>query len=267
MSQAGLGKHVNYITYAELELFRTLGYVQQVLFFAGVSLVKISMVLFNRRVIGISSKRWLIFHNAFMVLLAVWFFVSLFINIFQCNPVSALTYIGRATHPNFKCMNLHEIEISFSIINAITDGILFCIPIFVIVKVRMPWGRKLRLILVFGLGAICVSASIVRTTLTNAGTTEDYTWAAVQTVSWTIVDITFSAALASLPALNGLFESAIAKISSQSSSFQMSWIYTSSKSRSGQDSENTKSKTQLNPVPSQAPVEMKSSADDYDELT
>ena len=244
VSYAGLGKHVNYVTYNQLQLFRALGYVNEVLFFAGVNLMKISMVLFNRRVTGLTSKLWRVFHNCFLVLLVVWFFVSMFIAIFQCNPaVTTFTYTRQARHPDYNCMNMHDIEIWFSIVNAVTDGILFCVPIFVILRVRMPWGRKLRLVMVFGLGAVCVSASIVRTTLTKNGSATDYTWSAVQTLGWTVVDITFSAAVVSLPALNGLFESALAKITSQSS-FQMSWIY-SPRSKKSQTSDETKSKIEL----------------------
>ncbi len=257
-----MGKHVDYVTYEQLQLFRLLGYVDQVLFFAGVTLVKISMVLFNRRVTGLSSRRWRIFHNSFLVLLVVWFFVSLFINIFQCDPAIALyTYTGRAAHPEYKCMNGDDIAISFSIINAVTDFALFCVPIFVILRVRMSWGRKFRLVMLFGLGAVCVMSSIVRTTLAGKGSAEDYTWSSVQTVSWTVVDITFSAAVASLPALNGLFESAISKISN-SSSFQLSWIY-SSRSRKGQGSEEAKSNSPDRP--SKMLVEEKRSNDE-DEL-
>ena len=262
ISYAGAGKHVNYVTYEQLQLFRVLGYVNQVLFFAAVTLVKISMVLFNRRVTGLSSKSWRVFHHVFLGVLVVWFFISLFVNIFQCTPAIALfTYWGQAEHPDYKCFNKDDIAISFSVINAVTDFILFCVPIYIILRVRMSWGRKLRLVMLFGLGAVCVTASIVRTTLAGQGSAEDYTWSTLQTISWTVVDITFSAAVASLPALNGLFETAIMKVTSQSSAW-LSWRYGSGSK--GQGSDETELNAQSNP-PSKIPS-VRKRPNEYDEL-
>lgn len=44
----------------------------------------------------------------------------------------------------------------------VTDFCLLCVPVIVIARVRMPLVRKLRLIAMFCLGAICCVTSTVR---------------------------------------------------------------------------------------------------------
>ena len=173
------------------------------------------MILFIRRVTDLTSRAWRIFCDIFFGILVAWFFLSLFLNIFPCSPVSTrFSFVAQGQHPDYKCLNQTANIVAFSMIHAITDVILFCAPIYIVCKVRMPLGRKIRVVLAFALGAVCVSASIVRATLAfgPAGTGLDVTWTAVQAVCWTIVDITFSAVVVSLPALNAAFEDALARL-------------------------------------------------------
>ena len=213
INYAGAGKHANYVTYAQTQLFHEIGEICQILFFAAVNLIKISMLLFIRRVTALSSRGWKIFNDVFLSVLVAWFLITLFINIFSCSPIiSYYTYSARAQYPDYKCLDQIKITVAFSAIHSITDFILFCVPIYIMLKVRMPLGRKTRLVVVFALGAVCVSASIVRATIAQDGHNPDYSWRTVQDVSWTIVDITFSAVVVSLPALNAVFEDAFTKM-------------------------------------------------------
>ena len=165
------------------------------------------------RVTGVTSRAWRIFNNVFLGLLVTWFFISVFISIFPCSPVlTRYTYSSRALHPGYQCLDQAKITVTFCIIHATTDFILFCIPIYILFKVRMPLGRKARLIGVFALGAVCVIASIMRATLAGGAASLDYTWDAIQAVCWTLIDITFSAVVVNLPALNAACEGVLTKV-------------------------------------------------------
>lgn len=212
-SYAGAGKHTKDVTYAQIQLFHVFGETSQTLFFGGITLVKISMLLFIRRVTGVTSRAWRIFNNIFLAILVAWFAISVLTSIFPCSPVlTRYTYSSRALHPDYRCLDQAKITVTFCIIHATTDFILFCVPIYIILKVRMSLGRKIRLAAVYTLGAVCVIASIMRATLAGGAASLDFTWQAIQAVCWTLIDITFSAIVVNLPALNAIFEDFFTKV-------------------------------------------------------
>lgn len=95
-----------------------LGGINQITFFAAVTLVKISMCLFNRRLTSLTSKPWLIINNTFLGILVVWFFISFFVNVFQCQPVTGFFNYSIQVHTSkYHCMDKAKISNSFSIIN------------------------------------------------------------------------------------------------------------------------------------------------------
>lgn len=89
------------------------------MFFAASTLIKISMTLFNRRLTGMTSDRWQIVHYSFLTLLVIWFFITLFINIFQCTPVTAFfNFSLQVDTPSYRCLDTNKINFAFVIINA-----------------------------------------------------------------------------------------------------------------------------------------------------
>ncbi len=56
----------------------------EILFLVSVGLVKVSITLFNRRLTGLTSKRWMIAHNVFLCLLVCYLLIVVFTNVFFC---------------------------------------------------------------------------------------------------------------------------------------------------------------------------------------
>ena len=76
------------------------------------------MCLFIRRITGVSSRPWQIANTAFLILLTIWFFLTFFINLFQCWPVTAFfNFAMKVKTPAYKCLDVGKISDSFSIIN------------------------------------------------------------------------------------------------------------------------------------------------------
>ncbi|KAI9894186.1 MAG: hypothetical protein M1814_004040 [Vezdaea aestivalis] len=119
---AGVGKHLWDVNYVQAAKLFEIGNVSQVLFFAAVTATKISITFFNRRLTGISSKRWRIIHDTFIAILVSFFFISMFINIFQCNPYHfRFNYALRGKYPNgYKCLDPAKLSDIFSIFHAVT---------------------------------------------------------------------------------------------------------------------------------------------------
>jgi hypothetical protein len=123
-----------------------------------------SIVMFNRRLTGLTSHRWIIAHWIFFALLVIYILCALFMNIFQCNPLKAnfdLVAAGKLNSP-MKCLSNNQVGISLSAIHVAMDFCLLSVPIIVLWKVQMPWSTKFRFFVVFCVGAMSCIGSVLR---------------------------------------------------------------------------------------------------------
>ncbi|OJD40604.1 uncharacterized protein BKCO1_1000445 [Diplodia corticola] len=201
----GGGKHSWDVTYAEYNDFNWLGVVCKILFFTSVGLIKISITLFNRRLTSMTSRIWRYFNDFFLFLLTAYTLLALFWTCFQCNPPAAMwnkIYSGKlATMPT--CWSTKVISNVLSIMHAVMDFCLLTTPIIVLWKVKLPLSTKIRLYIVFSMGAVSAVGSVLRQ-LAQEKISLDVTWGYTGILTWTLVDLTFGLLTASLPVLVGL---------------------------------------------------------------
>ncbi|KAI9680560.1 MAG: hypothetical protein M1817_004000 [Caeruleum heppii] len=209
VEQACVGKHAADCTYHGFSMFIRYGAIGQTLFFVVVSFVKISLVLFYKRLVGMTSKTWRAFNNSFLVVLVLFMLISLFMNVFQCSPQSApfdLATFGRAN--SVKCLKQTQMQTAFNVIHIITDFVLLLVPVAVLWKLQMSLTQKLRLMFVFSLGAISCIASVMRMVL-GRKQSRDLTYDFTEKLAWTVVDVTSGVIVASLPALHSIVKFAL----------------------------------------------------------
>lgn len=123
-----------------------------------------SIVMFNRRLTGMTSPRWLIVHWTFFALLVIYTLCALFMTVFQCSPQHAhfdLIAAGKLNSPK-KCLSENQVGISLSTIHVAMDFCLLSVPIIVLWKVQMPWSTKIRFFVVFAIGAMSCIGSVLR---------------------------------------------------------------------------------------------------------
>ncbi|KAI9890663.1 MAG: hypothetical protein M1814_003732 [Vezdaea aestivalis] len=205
VSIAGAGRHLDTVTYHEMGLYFGIGNVGQILFYCGVSFTKMSIIMFNRRLTGISSKPWRIAHDTFLVVIVCFFLSSFFLNVFQCSPARVSwdwAYRGRT---KFTCVDKAKQNNYISWFHAASDIILLSVPIIVLWKVKLPWTTKFRLFFVFALASISVAGAVIRL-ITIQLSSKDSTYVFTNLIGWTITDITLGVIVASLPALNPLID-------------------------------------------------------------
>ena len=131
--------------------------------------VKISIVLQNRRITGLTSKLWQIVHWTYLFTFITLLPLLTFLTALPCKPIAALyslEAIGQMADPaNIKCLELGNIELAARILHAVTDWLLVPIPLIIIWQLQMPLGRKIRIMFVFCLGLTSSVATIARTAL------------------------------------------------------------------------------------------------------
>ncbi len=179
--------------------------IAQFIFWITVVLVKISITLFNRRLTGLTSERWMVAHNIFLGLLVCYLLIAVFLDIFQCiHPVGVQfdlhNFGSLKTKP--QCINPNATGIALSVIHVTLDFALLCVPLIVLYKIQMSTAKKLRVGFLFSIGSISCIGSVMRQ-VTQYHQPLDVTWS-MGVINWTTIDIFFAITAASLPVLNAL---------------------------------------------------------------
>ena len=173
-----------------------------------VGLIKISIVFFNRRLTGLTSRRWMQAHYVFLALVVAFMITALFSELFQCTGPVSLKFsplaLGRHPTPN-KCLNGNKLGYGLAIIHSTFDFALLTVPLIVLYRMQLSTSTKVRLGFLFSIGSVSCVGSVMRQVVQAEIYTElDFTWAYREEHAWIVVDIFFGIVAASLPVLNAL---------------------------------------------------------------
>ncbi|KAI9852405.1 MAG: hypothetical protein M1824_001994 [Vezdaea acicularis] len=156
--RAGLGKHWITLSAKQISLFAKLNYSYNILNLLTYPFVKISILLFYRRIFPARNR---IFSGA------IWFgigFITLMlvsnvlVAIFACHPVRAFwdfTVKG-------KCINSNNFYWATAVLNVITDTYIILLPMPNVWRLRITTLQKLGLSLLFFLAGLTFATSIIR---------------------------------------------------------------------------------------------------------
>ncbi|KAK3693293.1 hypothetical protein B0T22DRAFT_37389 [Podospora appendiculata] len=161
-------------------------------------LTKTSFLLQYRRIFQDTRTRraclWL------LVILSLWGVTQEFLVAFACNPVALFIPSQGAV-----CIDSLAVWYLTSIMNIVTDFIIFLVPLPAIYTLQLPRKQKLLVAAVFSLGFFTCAISIVRLfTLHSAINTTDPTWDNVPSAYWSVVELNCAILCASLPPLRPL---------------------------------------------------------------
>lgn len=183
--------------------------------------VKVSIVLFYRR-LGHEKK----------YVRAVWFLIILNILVcitmslpaaFSCRPVAFFW----DTSLDGKCIEQQKLYTVNSALNVFLDFSILLLPIPIVWKAQMPLKRRLMIIALFGLGglyvasmtpfnssadrrvscSVCIASLIRVTKLFGPASAQDITWAAVDSHTWSMIEVNAGIIAGCVPTLKPLFRS------------------------------------------------------------
>ena len=127
-------------------------------------MIKISITLFNRRLTGLTSRKWMIAHNTFLILLVGYIIAAPIAISFTCNPpvlLFRLQTLGRTTDQR-DCFNQNNVTIALSALHTAFDFALLTVPIVVLFKMQMDLSRKIRLCILFSVGSLSCIGAVMR---------------------------------------------------------------------------------------------------------
>lgn len=162
--QGGSGQHIYNITYHEYNLWLRYGSIDEIVFFVTVGFTKLSIVCFNWRLTGETSKAWQRTHKVFFGVISSYLLIAVFVATFQCNPPEAarnlIVYGQNAGH--VKCLSANTIGLTLSALHIAFDWMLLSIPMTFVFQLNIPLARKLRAAIPLSVGIMSCVASVTR---------------------------------------------------------------------------------------------------------
>ncbi|RPA79665.1 hypothetical protein BJ508DRAFT_328098 [Ascobolus immersus RN42] len=228
--QGAIGKHLSDFVFLQpfTEMEHTtstvtfaikLAFAYQLLYLLTLLFIKLSLLLFYRRLLGPNTGGPLIpIIYGTMGALVVYTIISLFLLIFQCKPVRA--YWTPEIHTQF-CPSweggLRRLYFGVLVVSVGSDFWVLGMPVAIVWKLSISGWKKVGCVIVFSLGIVaCVAAAIRLYLVHTRPMYKDITWDFVLLVFWGQAEIAMAIICACLPALKQLFEHLFKKVKAKS---------------------------------------------------
>lgn len=114
----------------------------------GVTLIKLSLLIFYRRLVP--SNRFRAICMATVVFVVMSWVALMGALLFQCKPFWALWTLRRLTTAT--CINSENIYMAIAVLSFVADVVIFFLPIPVVLRSGLPKGQKMHVLGVFFLG-------------------------------------------------------------------------------------------------------------------
>ncbi|KAH8804479.1 hypothetical protein F5884DRAFT_407489 [Xylogone sp. PMI_703] len=197
----GGAKHLWVLTGEEFTTIWQILFAYVMIYAVAVTFTKLSIVLFYRRIFGMTWHLWI------CVFLAVSYMVTVIITInVACRPLPY--FWTQYTTPGAKgeCIDVPLFFFANGIWAMLVDVCILVVPIPIINKLNMPPRQKFVVILILLLGSFVCIASIVRvTTIHTLIKSADLTWAMSAVFIWSCCEPFIGIVCACLPTLAPFF--------------------------------------------------------------
>lgn len=197
----GGGKHLWAITSNDFIHIWKLLYAYVMIYATAVTLTKVSILMFYRRIFGITYSLYLCLFFA----IGYWITIIVVINV-GCRPLSY--FWMRYTDPSAvgTCIDIPKFFFGNGIAAMLIDVIILCVPIPIVWGLQMPTSQKLAVVSILLLGSFVCVASIVRiVTLEHNVKSNDPTWTISPVFVWSCVEPFIGIVCACLPTFAPFF--------------------------------------------------------------
>ncbi|KAL8888386.1 MAG: hypothetical protein Q9215_004182 [Flavoplaca cf. flavocitrina] len=191
-----------------------IGSIQSIIFYPAVAFIKMSIIAFNMRLTGLTSRRWMIVHWTLFASMVVFAILAILMTCLFFDPPRArfdLVFAGKLDTPPRMTMDMAATGYGLVAIHVTSDVLLLSFFGIVLWKLQMSRIVKFRLLLVFAVGALSFAAA-VKWQLAQKMLLVDPLWHLSNQIGWSLVDLTAGLTVASLPILSSLFVVAFNRI-------------------------------------------------------
>jgi hypothetical protein len=151
LTSNGLGRDIWTVTPTQITNFIRVFYGMEILYFAQLALLKLSLLFFYLRIFPGKGFRKLVWGSiTFDVTYGLLF---VFIGLFQCKPISYYWKSWDGEHQG-KCLNVNSLGWANAGISIILDGWMLALPMSQIIHLKMHWKKKVGVAMMFIVGTL-----------------------------------------------------------------------------------------------------------------
>jgi len=200
-----LGEPLEAISPTSFIILEKVLYIGPCVLVPNLSLVKISILCFYKRIF--ITRKFHLAANIMIVICALWGVAVFLTQVFRRFPISQEWNVGSPSLVNYSAFLM-----AWASLDLVLDVIILCMPAFVIKSLNLRFKRKLLLIGVFGVGALCCIAESVRIFyqweyLHQSITDEiDFNPVVTNLIIWSTIEPCVSVVAACLPILLPIFK-------------------------------------------------------------
>ncbi|KND89041.1 hypothetical protein TOPH_06339 [Tolypocladium ophioglossoides CBS 100239] len=196
----GMGRDAWTLTYDQITNFGRYFYIMEIVYFAEVALLKLTLLFFYVRIFPSPRVRRLLWGTiVFVCLFGVTF---VFAATFQCTPIAYYWVRWDREHEG-KCLDINAIGWSNAAISIAVDSWMLAIPLWQLTSLRLDWRKKVGVAVMFCTGTFVTVVSILRLrSLVKFGSdTPNPTWDFFDVGIWSTVEINVGIICVCLPSL------------------------------------------------------------------
>ncbi|GME45538.1 hypothetical protein GTA08_BOTSDO04901 [Neofusicoccum parvum] len=200
----GSGKSMVHVSQQDLLMWFKLYYVAMCMYLYVALSVKISLLLFQRRLF---PNAWLQrITMGLMIFLTLFTISGSFALAFQCQPVKAGWDKTITDAKCFSTFTVYQITLYQAILIFITDVAILIMPMPLLYKLNMRTGKKIAIIFIFGSGIIaCISPAVRFSTLNYLlEGSVDVTYSSTSSLYWMAIEFNLGLVAGSLSSLRAL---------------------------------------------------------------
>ncbi|KAB8302374.1 hypothetical protein EYC80_005800 [Monilinia laxa] len=124
--------------------------------------VKLSLILFYRRVFTRNAAPRFNVVTWFMIFIIILWTLSFFLSILFICGTDFSTYWTSTIVEKEHCVDTSKLHNAFAISDVVTDFVIISLPVPMIFGLHLTVGRKIGILAIFSLGALTIAASIIR---------------------------------------------------------------------------------------------------------
>ncbi|KAL6234812.1 hypothetical protein BDW75DRAFT_230815 [Aspergillus navahoensis] len=203
LKDTGLGKDIWTVPFDDIRRTLKLFFIEEELYCICIALVKWSMLMLYLRLFPNRGLRIAVFVTLTCTLL--WGAGAFFILLFSCRPISHYWNSWDGEHEG-RCLSHDTILLAHSTINIILDVAITIIPMPIVLKLHMPLGKRLAVLVMFGVGLAVTIISIMRLVeAVGFNSTQNPTKDFVPVGIWSLLEFDVAILCACMPAIRSLF--------------------------------------------------------------
>ncbi|TGO08350.1 hypothetical protein BTUL_0213g00070 [Botrytis tulipae] len=172
--------------------------------------VKLSLILFYRRVFTRNAAPRFNIVTWFMILIIIIWTLSFFFSILFICGTDFSAYWTSTIVEKAHCVDTDMLHNAFAISDVVTDFVIISLPVPMIFGLHLTVARKIGILAIFSLGALTIAASIVRmivfiqATAVNYDPHADFEFICTSGLYWSLIESSLGVIAACLPAQYGL---------------------------------------------------------------